>query len=405
MDGFFDRKDTRSKARPDGKRYSCVSCGLYKQCKSPKMEPFGNFKKGILNIGEAPGAREDARGKPWQGKTGRLLEKVYKELGIDLFEDCLNINAVHCRPVDSKGENRKPSNYEIDCCRKSTIQIIEKYQPKVIIALGASSIYSLFNHRWKKDLGGIMKWRGWTIPDQDFEAWICPVFHPSYVERSEREVMTIWRQDLEQALDLVNVDFPLHKKPKIEYIDDLSVLSSIKTDQVSFDYETTGLKPYATGHKIICASVAISDRHVYSFMMPANRRDQRPFINLLQSSTIGKIAHNIKFEDTWTTVRLRTEIKGWDWDSMQAAHILDNRPGITGLKFQTYVNFGIIDYDSGIEPYLKAPDSNDFNKTEELIQAKDGQRKLLKYCALDSIFGYRLAKKQIDMIGYDFLPF
>ena len=76
-EGFFTRKETESKSRPDGKTYSCASCGLYHDATSPRMKPFGNFKKGILNLGEAPGEIEDKRGKQWQGKTGRLLQKTY----------------------------------------------------------------------------------------------------------------------------------------------------------------------------------------------------------------------------------------------------------------------------------------------------------------------------------------
>ena len=58
-EGFFTRKETESKTRPNGKTLSCTSCGLYKRVISPKMQPFGNFKKGIMNIGEAPGEIED----------------------------------------------------------------------------------------------------------------------------------------------------------------------------------------------------------------------------------------------------------------------------------------------------------------------------------------------------------
>ena len=71
--------------------------------------------------------------------------------------------------------------------KKLALKIIEKYKPKVIILLGGSSLLSMIGYRWKKDLGGITKWRGWTIPDRDFKAWICPTFHPSYVDRKQEK--------------------------------------------------------------------------------------------------------------------------------------------------------------------------------------------------------------------------
>lgn len=401
MQEFFSKKETELKARPDGKSYTCVQCGLHRDCRSPKMKPYGNFKKKILNIGEAPGEMEDQAGKPFQGKTGTALRIAYRKLGIDLFEDCLNMNAVNCRP----DENRAPENFEIDCCRKSIVDAIDQYKPKVIILLGNSAIFSLIGHRWKKDLGGITKWRGFTIPDQDFKAWICPTFHPSYVERADaKDVDIIWKQDLKQAFEKINNPFPIYKEPTIEIIDDLSILNSIQSLEVAFDIETTGLKPHADGHRIICASIADSPLHAFTFIIPDNRAGRQPLIDLLLSTKIGKIAHNMKFEHTWGKVRLKVEIQNWTWDTMIASHILDNRPGIAGLKFQTYINFGVVDYASDVAYYLQTNEpnnSNAINRINTLLQKQGGKKQLLQYCGLDSIFEYRLAMKQRE----DILPF
>jgi len=371
------------------------------------MAPFGEFKKEILNIGEAPGKTEDERNKPWQGKSGLLLKKVYRRLGIDLFEDCLNINACLCRPMN-KGDNRPPTNLEIDCCRKSLLKVIEDYQPKVIVLLGGSALYAVLGNRWKRSLEGITKWRGFTIPDKELKAWICPTFHPSFVERSEgEEIETIWTQDLQQAFLKVEEPLPKFKKPKITVIEDLSVLNDIKSNLIAFDYETTGIKPHAPGHRIVCASVAVSENECFVFMMPKSKKATQPFIDLLANLHIGKMAHNMKFEEIWSAVRLRQPVANWEWDSMVAAHILDNRPGVTSLKFQTYVNFGIIDYESEVSPYLKSAskDGNALNKIQELVKTPKGRELLLEYCALDSVYEYRLAMKQIQIMNYTFLPF
>ncbi len=398
--GFFTKKETESKSRPDGKTYSCASCGLYRDVLNPRMKPFGNFKKGILNIGEAPGEIEDKQGKPWQGKTGKLFQRTYQKLGIDLFEDCLNINAVYCRPINEEGNNRTPTNYEIDCCRKNVLKTIEQYRPKVIVLLGNAALNCLIGYRWKKDLGGIMKWRGWTIPDQDFNTWICPIFHPSFVSRGEREVETVWMQDLERIIKKVDKTLPKYKKPNIEIIESLFPLRELVLYRVAIDYETTGLKPHAKGHRIICAAIAFNENHCYVFMMPKSRRERQPLIDLLANPNVAKMAHNIKFEEIWSAVRLRQPVQNWKWDSMLAAHVLDNRPGITSLKFQVYVNFGIIDYASEIAPYLQAPSKggNDMNRINELLKIPGDQEKLLQYCGLDAIYEYRLATKQMEMI-------
>ena len=166
MQGFFTKEETQSKSRPDGKTYSCPSCGLYRDALSPRIEPYGNFAKGIINIGEAPSEADDNRGQPWQGKIGRKLQRAYAKLGIDIFEDCININSVNCRPP----EDRTPTNYEIACCRKRVMKVLKDYPPKVVILLGNSAIQSFLGLRWQGKLGGITKWRGWTIPDREVRA-------------------------------------------------------------------------------------------------------------------------------------------------------------------------------------------------------------------------------------------
>ncbi|HDY87131.1 MAG TPA: hypothetical protein ENH82_03325, partial [bacterium] len=346
---------------------------------------------------------------PWQGKVGRLLQNTFRgKLGMDLFEDYLCMNAVNCRPED----NRTPTNYEVDCCRRSVLKVIEERKPKVIILLGNSALYCLLGHRWKKDLGGIMKWRGWTIPDQDFNCWICPTFHPSFVGRGEKEVETVWLQDLKRAIKKVDERLPEYREPEIGTLRDLTILNNemkpmaVKLGLVSLDYETTGIKPHAKGHRIICCSIATDKNHCFVFIMPKSRVERQPFIDLLANPDIGKMAHNMKFEETWSVVRLRQPIQNWVWDSMQAAHILDNRPGVTGLKFQVYVRFGVVDYSSEVELYLKSAskDGNAINHIYELLEKPGGQEMLLEYCGWDAIWQYRLAMLQMSEMNFD-LPF
>ena len=89
---------------------------------------------------------------------------------------------------------------------------------------------------------------------------------------------------------------------------------------------------------------------------------------------------------------------------MIASHVYDNRQGITSLKFQTYVNFGIVDYDSKIAPYIQSVDknnSNSLNRLLELVSTEEGKTKLLTYNAYDAINAYRLFIQQKNQL----LPF
>ncbi len=409
---FFSKEELAKSSRSvTGLQGSCQSCGLYKNVLSPRMKPFGNFKKRILNIGEAPGEDEDFKGKQWQGKVGRVLKSTYRRLGIDLFEDCLNINSINCRPTDSKG-NRVPDIHEINCCRSRVMKVIQEYKPHLIMIIGNSALKSVISQIWTSNLGKISKWRGWQIPDRTHHAWICPVFHPSFVERSDAEVKTVWVQDLEKAFALLERPIPdsQDEKQQIEIVEGSGEIAKVLTKLnagpigadppfVAFDYETTGLKPHAEGHKIACMAFCDSPHRAYSFERPKSKRAQKLLRDLLQSDLISKIAHNMKFEQCWTVNTLGYEVKNWGYDSMLGTHVLDNRQGITGLKFQTYVNFGVAGYDDSVSPYLKAKDSNSFNRVLELVRNPEGKRNLLTYCGMDALFTYRLAMLQMKRIG------
>jgi len=388
MEGFFTKKEVSSENMHRGKALTCVSCGRYQQCESPKMEATGNFGKGILNILIAPDSSEDSRGKPYSGKYARTLRKQYTEFGIDMDEDCLNTYAVRC-----KGDE-VPTFEEVTQCRRFIMQLIKDRQPRVICVFSEHGLYSLIGHRWLKDFGNYLKWIGYQIPDQDFMAWICPIVMPKLSE--DNPIFDLYfKLHLERAVQKVDMPVPVYKEPEFIYLeDDLSVLETLKTFRISFDYETTGLKPHGKGHRIVCASVAPNPDQVYVFMMPKTRRKQRPFIKLLKRKDVLKMAYNMKFEDTWSFVRLKTRIKGWYLDTMLGVHIYDNRPGTKSLKFQTYVRLGIVNYDEEVSPYLKADpkDGNAINKVPELIKTPEGRKMLMKYCGYDSINEHRIGK-------------
>lgn len=401
--GFFPREFSQApKTQKDsGKPATCASCGLYQQVNSPRMEAFGEFRKGILNIGEAPGAEDDRKGRQWQSREGQRLQKEYRALGVDLFEDCLNINAINCRPTDGNA-NRTPTGREIQCCRSRVLRVIGESKPKVIILVGEKAVESIIGNLWHKDLGGIYKWRGFTIPDRTLGAWVCPVWHPSYLDRNQSapEMDVVWRRDLERALSMAEVPFPetQNEEEQVSLISEdrlVSVLKRIKKNRTlfAFDYETTGMKPHAEGHQIVCASICFSEDRAYAFPLPPEGSEARElWKEVLGNPNIPKQAFNMKFEHAWTQVLLGTEVRGWDWDAMLASHILDNRQGICSLKFQTYVNFGVAGYDDEVEPYLKSDgkDGNALNRILELWGDSEGQRKLMTYCGMDSLFTYRL---------------
>jgi len=405
MKGFFTKEQAQSPYRSEKGIHSCVSCGLYKSAETPRMSAYGNFKKGIMVIGEAPGKEEDSAGAPWQGKMGRVLQRKYKQLGIDLFDDCISLNAVNCRPVDKSGSNRSPNEYEIACCRQNVLAEIKRYKPPVIILHGGSALSSLIGYRWKKDLGGVTKWAGWTIPDRDFNAWVCPTFHPSYIERQdgeESEVEVWWTEDLKRAFTKVSEPLPSHPPEEdcitvthdIESV--LTKLNDEKPELMTFDIEATGLKPFnKKKHQIVAISFCYDENRAFAIPAPKKKKHIGYLKELLENPKIGKIAANMKYEDNWLVTMYNIRTRPWTFDTMLAAHILDNRPGITGLKFQSFVRFGVLGYDDEVAPYLRSTNSNSVNRIQELTANQSSYRRLLVYNGIDSLLEFRLAKIQM----------
>jgi uracil-DNA glycosylase family 4 len=368
------------------------------------MEATGEGKRGVLFIAEAPGEDEDRLNKQLIGRAGQYLRKKLLSYGIDLDRDCRKINAVNCRPAN----NRTPTSEEINHCRPRVWAEIESFRPKMIILLGGPAVESFLGGRWMKDLGGISRWRGFTIPDRDVSAWVCPTFHPSYVQRSlkmdNKVVEVIFDQDLEQAFDKLREPMPnfLNEKSLVtrEY-NSRKIYNRLQSyidwgQSIAFDYETTGLKPQAPGHRIVTCSISTSGMEAFAFPIPEDGVVRRKLCEVISSPFIPKRAHNMKFEDTWSKEILGVHVGNWEWDSMIAAHIIDNRSLSSGLKFQAYIHFGLCDYDSHIEPLLKSGENkvgNSFNRIHE-IPMDD----LLVYNGLDSLLEFRLSEIQMRMI-------
>lgn len=411
MRGFFSKEQVQSPYKSEKGIHSCASCGLYKSVESPRMQAYGDFKKNIMVIGEAPGIDEDETGKPWEGRTGKIIQRKYKQLGVNIFKDCINLYAVNCHPKDKKGNDKAPTEYEISCCRRKVLSEIKKYEPRVIILHGSAALSSVIGYRWKKDFGAVSKWTGWTIPDKQFNTWICPTFSPGFIERriekeKELELDILWGNQLEKAFQKAKAPFPNFKNEEDcvniseSPLDLLTRINDEKPDWFAFDIETTGLKPYNTKvHKTVCISFCWEDNRAFAIPMPEKKKELKLLKQTLENPKIGKVAQNMKYEDNWLNILEKIYVYPWIFDTMQASHILDNRPGITGLKFQTYVRFGLMGYDDEIEPYLKSADSNGVNRITELVDDPPSFRELLTYNGIDSLVTYRLAKLQMKEMG------
>jgi uracil-DNA glycosylase family 4 len=366
------------------------------------MQASGEGRRGIMIINEAPCEQEDRRGKQLIGPTGQILRQHLSQMGMDVDVDCRIMSAVSCYSSDSD----VPTKAQVEACRPIVMAKIEEFKPKVIILLGATAVESVLGGLSVNSddaNGGIALWRGWRIPDQRLKCWVCPIFHPSFLNRDKNRpdaAEVVFHNDLEHAIDIAAAKFPLigDVDSYLEYdLSDSEVIDrikkSMKVKEAAFDYETTGLKPHRKGHEVVYASICDAWNHSYSFRLS---KSTAPYLKEFLDSDVGKIGANIQFEAMWSRQSdLEMPVRNWIWDVNLAAHILDNRSGVSGLKFQTYVNFGLPDYSHSVGQYFESNEKggNAFNR---IFSAP--KRTVLKYNAIDSLVTLWLKKKQMEEI-------
>jgi uracil-DNA glycosylase family 4 len=379
----------------------CDSCGLFRGCESPKMPVSGNGKKGILLIAEAPGADEDARGVQFVGKSGRELEHALSRVGIQMREDCWLHNALSCRPPGNKIPTAKEEEI-VSSCRPLVTKALRDLKPKVVVLMGATAVKSVIRPLFPgaDDDYGITRWQGFVIPDQKWNAWIVPTFHPAYVGRQEDGgnpvISLMFDEDLLKAAGLERRPWktPPEWRQDVEcYMDDGEAVWALKrlvdpAPAVSFDFETDRLKPDSPDARIYCCAVSDGNKSV-AFLWRGEAA--KACVRLLRSDK-PKIGYNLKMEERWALAKCGGRVKNWVWDGMQAAHVLDNRRRITGLDFQAYVRLGQPDWHSGAHEFLvsKQDGGNAVNRV-----FKSNPLEMLRYCGMDALLEFKVAEHQI----------
>lgn len=155
----------------------CLACRKCPLCETRTNIVFGD---GIPNhklvlIGEAPGYWEDQKGKPFVGKAGQLLDKIFASVGLSREQDVYICNTLKCRPPD----NRNPLPEEKAACREYLDAQLEILQPKIILLCGGVALQSML-----PQYSGITKVRGKWF-DGPYGSKMMPIFHPSYLLRND----------------------------------------------------------------------------------------------------------------------------------------------------------------------------------------------------------------------------
>lgn len=159
---------------------NCQACPL---AKTRRNTVFGVGDQGAewLIVGEAPGAEEDARGEPFVGQAGRLLDNMFASVGLKRGENVYIANVLKCRPPG----NRNPNPSEVAQCVPHLQRQIELIRPKLIIAMGRFAAQTLLetDATIGSLRGRLHRYRG--VP-------LIVSYHPAYLLRSLTEKAKAW---------------------------------------------------------------------------------------------------------------------------------------------------------------------------------------------------------------------
>lgn len=183
----------------------CKRCGL---CTGRKKMAFGEgaLSAKLMFIGEGPGEDEDKEGRPFVGRSGKLLTAMLGASGLTREEVFLD-NIVICRPP----ENRNPLGAEREACLARLYEVIYLVDPLLIVATGKVSLETLAGRSWSieaehgnlfssphPDVRVAGERNGVSIPGRFFprkggankkeftlEYDMIPIFHPSYILRQD----------------------------------------------------------------------------------------------------------------------------------------------------------------------------------------------------------------------------
>jgi uracil-DNA glycosylase len=169
---------------------ACTRCGLH-TTRTQTVFGVGSHQAQWLIVGEAPGAEEDARGEPFVGRAGQLLNSMLRAVGL-AREQVYIANVLKCRPPG----NRDPSGTEAAECLPYLEQQIALLKPKIMLAVGRVAAQNLL--RSDQSLG--------LLRQQVHRFGISQVpliatYHPAHLLRAPAEKRKAW-EDLKLAREV-----------------------------------------------------------------------------------------------------------------------------------------------------------------------------------------------------------
>jgi len=159
---------------------TCTACRLHEQ-RTQAVFGVGDEQADWMFVGEGPGAEEDARGEPFVGQAGKLLDNMLASISLKRGEKVYIANVVKCRPPG----NRNPEPDEAAACAPYLDRQIALIGPKLIVALGKVAATRLLGREVS-----IASLRGKLLDYQGRP--LIVTYHPAYLLRNLGDKARAW---------------------------------------------------------------------------------------------------------------------------------------------------------------------------------------------------------------------
>jgi uracil-DNA glycosylase family protein len=170
----------------------CTRCAL-SETRTQVVFGEGNANTPLVLVGEGPGETEDATGRPFVGRAGKLLDEVLRENGMTR-QHVYICNVLKCRAAlleNGRLKNRPPRVEEAAACRNWLDTQLAIIRPLVIVCLGSPAANAVIHPNFV-----ITRERGKWFTDSAQAPWVMAALHPAYILRQHGEAFDTARASL-----------------------------------------------------------------------------------------------------------------------------------------------------------------------------------------------------------------
>lgn len=323
----------------------CESCPLQEEGKYVPSDWQGNETAPVVFVGEAPGANEAKKGKPFVGASGQLLDATLAEHGLDR-KDAMLTNTVLCRP---RG-NATPDARAARACAPRLWAEIEKADPYYVVALGKTAASAIMGHDVKitQERVGPPK----RVEGKPFK--VIPTVHPAACLRNTN-LFGAFAGDLKKLTRSATITW---EPPKWKAIDNATqaraaisqLLQKERADILVLDLEVGQDKDVDFGHPntLLAAGIGYEPGKVVVLGRDALRSNavRRDLATLFDAKKL--VCHNGKY-DLGVLHSMGIGTFPLHADTMLMSYTQDEVPGTHGLKYLAKEHLGAPDWDKALK--------------------------------------------------------